>query len=649
MNDELQWPDTITNDKGSRRPFSPRSAQAPLSALISRRQLLLGAAGGAFLGASGNLMAAMTAAGGNPSTLRFQEINLFPAPDDRLPPGYRRQILLRWGDPLFSDAPPFAPGALTAAASERQFGYNNDYTVWMPLPQGSGATDHGLLIVNHEYPIPQLMFSDLQKDTVPEQITREQVDVCMAAVGISVAEVRRGADGQWQLVLDGPYNRRITAKTPMRISGPAAGHPKLRTSADPEGRSVLGTHDNCNGGVTPWGTILSGEEGSSDFFGGTLTGHPDEALFRRYHYEDRPIGSDYGWPRFHERFRVDREPNEANRFEWVVEFDPLDPTAPPVKRTALGRFAHEGAHCTVAPDGRVVVHLGDDWDFEYCYRFVSRQRFNPHDRAANRDLLDDGTLSVARFNEDGTLDWLPLVQGKGPLTEANGFATQGDVLINTRRAADLLGATPVDGPEGYETNPLTGRVYVALTGGVLRTREQVNVAVSRVNNRNGHILELTPPDHHGKPDPAADRYRWDVFVLCGDPKNPRDQAQFHPQTSNDGWFVEPDNIAFDPQGRIWVCSDGPGPKRHDGVWAMDTAGPGRALPRLFYCPPNGAECCSPAFTRDGRTMFLSVQHPSELSPTEDAVVTRWPDFQPGVPPRPSLIVITREDGGVIGN
>jgi secreted PhoX family phosphatase len=258
-------------------------------------------------------------------------------------------------------------------------------------------------------------------------------------------------------------------------------------------------------------------------------------------------------------------------------------------------------------------------------------------------------LSVARFNENGTLDWLPIVFGSGPLTPANGFASQGDVLINTRRAADLLGATPMDAPEGYAPNPATGHVYVALTGGVLREAGRENAANPRVGNRHGHVLELVPPAVSGKPDAAADQYTWSIFVLCGDPAKPADQARFHPGTSKEGWFVEPDNIGFDPQGRLWVCSDGPGPRGQDGLWAMDTAGAGRALSRLFYAPPTQSECCSPAFTADGESMFLSVQHPGERSGSLQDVATRWPDFVPGMPPRPSVVVISREDGGPIGS
>lgn len=641
----------ICNDKGSTRPFSPRSDALPVSAVIDRRAFLLGAAGTALsaaLVAGGRARAAGLAgaeAVAEPS-FDFAEIKFEAKVNDVLPAGYERQVAIRWGDPLFSDAPEFDLDRQTAKTAERQFGYNNDYTAFIPLPLGSQSSDHGLLAINHEYPLPHLMFPGLTQDRVAQHITRSQVDVCMASCGHSIVEVRRKGS-QWEIDRSSRYNRRITAETPMRISGPAAGHPLMRTKADPTGRLVLGTHDNCNGGITPWGTILTCEEGSADFFAGNVEKHPERAHMERNHYETSKH-SRYGWSRFHKRFDFDHEPNEPNRFEWVVEIDPFAPDAPPVKRTALGRFAHEGAHCALAADGRVVVYLGDDWEFEYCYRFVSKRAFNPDDRAANRDLLDEGVLSAALFDADGTVHWLPLVWGQGPLTPENGFADQGDVLMQTRRAADLLGATPMDSPEGYEPSPVTGHVFIALTGNGDRRADQIDAANPRETNDHGHLLELIPPQLGGKPDHGADSFDWRVFLLCGDPSNPADGATFPPETTADGWFVEPDNFGFDPAGRLWLCSDGPGIREHDGLWAMHTGGQQAGLSRLFYSPPMRAECCSPAFTPDGTTMFLSIQHPSEGSSGIEQAVTRWPDFKPGMPPRPALIAIRRSDGGKVG-
>ncbi|RYD28387.1 MAG: DUF839 domain-containing protein, partial [Lysobacteraceae bacterium] len=454
----FRWPDRVGNDKGASTPLRPRINALPMSALVDRRFFLLGAAAvGATLGHVDRADADVPERAPAPP-LDFTEIALVARPDDTLPPGYTRQIVVRWGDPLFPDVPTFDIATQTAALAERRFGYNNDYTVFLPLPFGSGSSDRGLLIVNHEYPLPHLMFHGLTSDRLPDQITRAQVDISMASCGVSVLEVHRDA-GAWSVDTFSRHNRRITAETPIRISGPVAGHEKMRTVADPTGKLVLGTHDNCNGGMTPWGTILTCEEGSSDFFAGHVERHPDRAHMERNHYETAEDGR-YGWSRHHDRFNFDKAPNEPNRFEWVVEIDPFDPEAMPVKRTALGRFAHEGAHCALAADGRVAVYLGDDWEYEYCYRFVSTQRFDPVNRAANRDLLDDGILSAARFDADGTMRWLPLVWGQGKLTPEHGFATQADVLLHTRRAADLLGATPMDAPEGYEPNPVTGHVFI---------------------------------------------------------------------------------------------------------------------------------------------------------------------------------------------
>jgi secreted PhoX family phosphatase len=350
------------------------------------------------------------------------------------------------------------------------------------------------------------------------------------------------------------------------------------------------------------------------------------------------------------RFNMDSEPNEPFRFEWVVEIDPYTPGSMPVKRTALGRFGHEAATTVINGDGRVVVYMGDDDYFEYAYKFVSNGTFNPTDREANFGLLDDGTLYVARFNEDGTVDWLPLVQGEGPLTAANGFATQADVLINPRGAGDVLGATPMDRPEDFEANPVTGGVYLVLTKNKKREAGAENAANNRAVNLTGHILELVPPIAGGTVDHAAERYEWDAFILAGDPQNPEHGALYGEGVSTTGWFACPDNVAFDPSGRLWVATDGaPAFEISDGLYGVDTDGPGRAVPRQLYCVPSDAEVCGPCFTPDGTTLFIAVQHPGEESDNLETVSTRWPDFDPAMPPRPSVVVITRDGGGVIGS
>ncbi len=594
------------------------------------------------------------APGAGVSTLRFPELRHQSGEGDAVAEGHEIQTVLRWGDPVLPGAPEFDPLRQSAEAQARQFGYNCDYLDFFPLPRGEGDrgrnSGHGVLVMNHEYATTQLMFPGLGDDRRARgRVDEAQARIEMMAHGLSVVEVERGNDGRWAAVLDGRFNRRITAETPMRISGPAAGHPRLRTGADPEGVRVLGTLNNCAGGNTPWGTVLTAEENINFYFLGEAaeTGEQREAYKR---YGITKAGS-YAWGRFEPRFNLDREPNEPNRFGWVVEFDPYDPESVPVKRTALGRFKHEGCTHALAPDGRVVIYSGDDERFEYVYKFVTARPWNPRDPAANRDLLDEGTLHVARFEADGAVRWLRLVHGEGPLTAANGFRSQGDVLVETRRAADLLGATPMDRPEDVETNPVNGRVYVMLTNNVRRTEAQVSSANPRPRNIHGHVLEIAPPGADaGAPDHAAAEARWEVFIAGGKPGVDHG-AQYHRATSDAGWLSCPDNCAFDSRGRIWIATDGADDAAGvaDGLYAADTMGRGRGLTRLFYQAPTGAEVAGPRFTPDDTTLFLSIQHPGEDDGSGfDRPSTRWPDFRPDLPPRPSVVAITRRGGGPVG-
>ncbi len=643
-----------------RRAFA-QSYGAVLEEGLRRRSVLKGflaAAGAVALAPAMGLRA--QAAG---STLNFPELARVRDAHDHWPEGYGRQVLLRWGDGIFPDSPPFDIATLDGKAAERQFGYNNDFTQFLPLPLGDKTSDHGLLVVSHEYATPFLMFPGLTDEDYRAALTDNQIRAIMAALGVSVVEVRK-TEGQWTVVKDGIYNRRIHMGTEIGIAGPAAGDDRLKTKADPTGTVVFGTISNCNGGITPWGTMLSGEEGAMDVFAGDYKVLANQDLVERQGW-DEDENDIYSVSRVEPRFRFDVEPNEWMRFDWVVEIDPFDPSARPIKRTSLGRMTHEGAQCCVAPDGRVVVFMGDDDDFEYLYRFVTRDPWNPKDRAANKDLLDHGTLSVARFDSDGTMHWIPLTAGQGPLTSDAGFHSQADVVLNTRAAADLVGATPMDAPEGFIVHTGTGKLYVAMTENEDRlpkaegadAREQVNTANPRGPNPHGHLLELVAPGAPAKPDYAAVSFRWDVFILCGDPAKPEDQAMFHPATTASGWFTDPDNLAVDPAGRLWVTTDGPPPEGiADSVYVMDTEGPGRALPKLFYIAPVGSECCSPTFTPDAASIFLSVQHPGELrmADNEDATSmddagTAWPDFTPGMPARPSLVVLSRSDRGVVGS
>jgi secreted PhoX family phosphatase len=431
----------------------------------------------------------------------------------------------------------------------------------------------------------------------------------------------------------------------MAMTGPAAGHDRVKTNADSSGTKVFGTLNNCACGVTPWGTYLMAEENFHGYFIGEIADdHPEAANYKRY----GAPGGWYNWGRFHDRFDVSKEPNEPNRFGWVVEVDPLDPNSVPKKRTALGRAKHEGTESVVNKDGRVVFYSGDDERFDYVYKFVTAGTYNAADRAANMDLLDDGTLYVARFNDDGTLDWLPMVHGEGPLTAENGFAGQADVLIEARRAGDVLGATKMDRPEDVQPNEKTGKVYVMLTNNTRRKDDQVDAANPRAKNAFGHIIEITEADG----DFAATKSTWEVLLKCGDPSVAEVGASFSSATTANGWFGMPDNCAIDTEGRLWVSTDGNSAKetgRTDGLWAVDTEGAARGTSKLFFRCPVGAEMCGPFFDAAGETLFLAVQHPGDDGlATYEAPATRWPDFRDDMPVRPAVLAVTRKGGGRIG-
>ncbi|MBB1499722.1 PhoX family phosphatase [Paracoccus sp. MC1862] len=637
-------------------PTANRTMGEIIAARFSRRGFLKGSLATAAIAATVSpmaMMAASEAKAQSASAFAFPEVEAGVDANHHVAEGYNADVLLRWGDRLFADAPEFDPKAQTAEAQRRQFGYNNDFVGFVPL---EGSTDHGLLCVNHEYTNEHLMFPGIvtvkEGEITVSEADEARVDIDMAAHGGTIVEIRRNDAGKWEVVLDGAMNRRITAETPMEIRGPAAGHARMQTPDDPTGTKVLGTINNCAGGITPWGTYIMAEENIHGYFLGELPeGHREAANYERLGIPE----ATYAWGRFHDRFDVSKQPSEPNRFGWIVEVDVMDPNSVPKKRTALGRFKHEGAESVVAEDGRVVFYLGDDERFDYVYKFVTAGQYNPDDRAANMDLLDEGTLYVARFTEDGSMEWLPLVHGQGPLTAANGFESQADVLIETRRAADLLEATPMDRPEDIQPNPANGRAYVMLTNNT--KREEPNAANPRVKNAFGHIIEIIEEGQ----DFTATTGRWEVLLQCGDPSIAEVGATFSTETTENGWFGMPDNAAIDAQGRLWVSTDGNSPSdtgRTDGLWAVDTEGDARGTSRLFYRVPVGAELCGPCPTEDMTTFFVAVQHPGDggedwkghgrPSYYED-LSTRWPDFDDAMPVRPAVVAITRRGGGRIGD
>lgn len=592
------------------------------------------------------------AAAGKPS-FAFADVPYGVDEKHHVAAGYDADILIRWGDPVLADAPAWDPMNQSADAQAKQFGYNNDFVGYAPLPLGSSTPDHGLLCVNHEYTDEEVMFPGLggeQQKAKFAGMTEKLANIEIAAHGGSVIEIRK-VNGKWTYDPKSASNRRITGETECQITGPAAGHALMKTAYDPSGTVVRGMLNNCAGGMSPWGTWLSAEEN----FNGYFWSSEEKPKADRYGVP----GKWYNWGAYHDRFDVAKEPNESHRFGWIVEIDPYDPASKPRKRTALGRFKHEACSIAINADNSVVAYMGDDERFDYVYKFVSAKKFDPSNRAHNMTLLDEGTLFVGKFNADGSLEWLPLVHGQGKLTAENGFNDQAEVLIKARLAGDAVGATKMDRPEDVEVNPKTGKIYVMLTNNSRRKDDQKDAANPRAANEWGHIVEMVPTNG----DHTATKFTWNVLLKAGNP-NANVGAEYNSATTENGWFSCPDNCAIDHQGRLWVTTDqgeawSKVSGKADGVYAVETEGELRGASKMFFRVPVGAEMCGPYFTPDDQTLFVAVQHPAtdgvdaykpfgKMSTFEEPA-TRWPDFKDGVPPRPSVVAITKQGGGVIGS
>ncbi|MGJ7495757.1 PhoX family protein [Variovorax sp. RT4R15] len=575
-------------------------------------------------------------------SIGFKSIPMAAVDNVVVPEGYSAQVLYRWGDPvgIAGQMPAFRPdGSNTAAEQALQAGMHHDGMAFFPV---DGSSQRGILVMNHEYVDDGLLHVDGMKTW-----TAEKVRKAINAHGVSVIEIQREGNA-WKQVLPSKFARRVTAATPMTITGPAAGHAMLKTAADPTGMRALGTFNNCAHGQTPWGTYLTCEENFADYFEGVE--QPD-AHQRRWGIR-KGNGAKYRWHEHEERFDVARHPNESNRFGWVVEIDPQDPTATPVKRSALGRAAHEGAATALTADGRAVVYMGEDSRFEYIYKFVSRDRVKPGGFAANRELLDHGTLYVGRFDVEGTGEWLPLTQGKGPLTTDKGFASQGDVLIKARQASDALGATKMDRPEWTTVDPITKEVYCTLTNNSNRGasgQPGVDPANPRVNNTMGQIIRWKEAG-----DLDATRFAWNHLVLAGDPKQGRWEAQGNIKGDT---FGSPDGLTVDARGVLWIQTDASTSTLGKGDYSnlpnnqMLACDPTKGEIRRFLVGPAGCEITGLTTTPDLRTMFINVQHPGEPAnersdPDKPLAVSKWPDG--GGRPRSATVVITKNDGGVVG-
>ncbi len=669
-------------------PSGNPSLSARVAVAISRRTLLKSGLGVATLPLLGALSACGSgeAAGGTvagvveqfkPLSNAFKAVAASSGDTVVVADGYVAEALYRWGDPLTNAAAHAWRGDATEGwvEQENQAGDNHDGMSWFALPGKAGDdSSAGLLAINHEYVNYEYLFAPgADPSNWLEPWTADKAKKAIAAHGVSVVEVARDATGKCSIVRGSSYNRRITGDTPMQLTGPAAGAPALRTAADPTGTQVLGTLNNCANGKTPWGTYLTCEENFNGYFGSTDAAHALSALDKRYGVG---LKSGYRWHEVDERFDISRTPNEAHRFGWVVEIDPLDPASTPKKRTALGRMKHENAEVVVARDGRVVVYMGDDQVYEYIYKFVSDGRYDSKNPVAARDLLDSGTLYVARFSDGsasgdlkGDGEWIPLVHGV--TVKGAAFASQADVLINARAAADEVGATKMDRPEWIAAHPKrSGEVYCTLTNNSSRKSTETDDANPRAANRYGQILRWIEKGG----DPTATTFSWDLYLVAGNPVAYPDRTDLRSGSAlvtPESTFNSPDGLAFDADGRLWIQTDGSyansGDYAGQGNNQMLVADPDRGdLVRVFV-GPGGCEVTGIAFTPDMRTMFVNIQHPGEIGShpnapkkadgtkygdndiaREPTKFSTWPDGAAGGRPRSATVVVRRADGKRIG-
>lgn len=635
------------NDSANR--YFAQLVDAFATPLTTRRRLLQMGLGSAALSSLSFFgVSALAGPAGSRPHIGFTPVGISRDDVVRVPDGYTLQLLYAWGDPI-ADGPAFRADAGNSASDQAvQGGMHHDgmhFFAW--VENGVPSATHGLLCINHEYTDEGLLHPDGMADWSHEKTRKSQ-----NAHGVSVIEIEQkgsGRESRWQLVRTSPYARRITARTPIRIAGPAAGAAAMRTRDDRRGNVVFGTLANCAMGFTPWGTYLSCEENFDGYFNGL--GEPTADQKR---YGIRQKGAGFRWHEHDSRFDVATEANEANRFGWVVEINPWQPAQTPVKRTALGRFKHECATVTLASDGRVVVYMSDDQQFEYLYKFVSRDRFDGADAAAGGRLLDVGTLYVARFDADGKGRWRALQHGQNGLDQSGGFADQADILIRCRQAADRVGATKMDRPEWLAVDPQSGDVYCTLTNN--RARVNADAANPRAENAFGHIIRW----HEEGGDAAAAAFAWEVFVLCGDPEStdPGKRGNIKGDA-----FASPDGLWFDRDGRLWIQTDVSGSVINRGDYQrlgnnqMLVADVGSGEIRRFLTGPKGCEITGISATPDSRSLFINVQHPGEVaggrSPASAPLAgSGWPANQfagvTGGRPRSATLVIRRDDGGVVG-
>lgn len=626
MNDidtsDLSWDDW---DELQRPAAEETDFDAVVEGALSRRGFLAGVlafgSGAAVMGTASLMGSTAQAA---TSRIAFKPLAAQTDFTIHVPEGYSWKPVAKWGQPLFSgvdDLDHATGGALET--SDKVFGENTDGM------EAFTVGNHQLIAVNHEYVNPKINLPN-NEGGVPT--SADDVRKLQNLQGVTVMEVAEGENG-WDIVKDSPFTRRIHQNTPMKIAGPAAGHNLLKTDADPAGVEVLGTMNNCGAGKTPWGTYLTCEENFNGYFGSTDANLELPEDFGRY-----GIGHEgrYAYEKFDARFDLATTPNEPYRFGYIVEIDPANPDAMPVKRTALGRFKHENAACVLAPDGRVVVYLGDDERGEFLYKFVSDGVYTPGGDTST--LLDEGQLYAAKFNEDGNGEWVALTP------ESTGMS-QPQICILTRVAASKVGATTMDRPEWVAVNPVAVEAYCALTNNKNRglktnaggDETPVGGPNPREANKYGQIVRWFPAGD----DHASDSFTWDLYVMAGNPTVGEGLYKGSENINAGNLFNSPDGMMFDSTGLLWIQTDGDDDNEGEfegmGNNQMLAGDPVTGQIERFLTGPNGSEVTGLTWSADKRTMFVGIQHPSAPFPDGEGKLARS-----------TVVAVKRDDNAIIG-
>lgn len=714
--------------------------ESVLGARLSRRGLLrggVGSVGTAMLAGFG-----VSACGGGsddpvvtppptgPKLLGFGAVPKSLADVVAVPAGYTASVLFALGDPLAAGVPAYKNDG-TDGDYDQRAGDHHDGMEWFGLgadgKRNDNATERGLLAINHEATTDEKLssyFLHANGGTTTLPRPAAEIDKETAIHGIAVIEVAK-TGGKWSYAQNSALNFRLTSLSPIEISGPARGSAQLFTKYSPNGTTTRGTLNNCGTGKTPWGTFLTGEE---NWFGYFTRGAADDAArgndksvtaLKRYG-RNQGAASRHGWESggADDRFQrwnnsksgssvdgTDDYRNEMNGMGYIVEIDPYDKTRMAKKRTGLGRFAHESAAFGKVVAGQPLsIYMGDDSRGEYIYKFVSTALWNAADANASDRLaigdkyLDSGKLYVAKFNTDGTGSWVELSLTNTAIAgyAAYKFADAADIAINTRLAADAVGATKMDRPEWNAVNPANGEVYFTLTNNSARSANpgsgqylpdaanpraytDMKGTSKQEGNPNGHMVRL-------KEGASVSAFTWDVYLFGAEAG--ADKAMINLSSlTDDQDFSSPDGLAFSKStGICWIQTDdgaytdasncmmlaavpgqvGDGGKKtltytktdgskFDIVTPMGKPATADTLKR-FLVGPKGCEITGLAETPDGKAIFVNIQHPGESTGMANLAdpakfQSQWPanaGYGAGKRPRSATIVITKNDGGTIG-